>query len=692
MSIRLLYLLFAASTFVSSFLLFQVQPLVGKHIVPWYGGSAMVWVTAMLFFMVALAMGYLYALVVSRIALRLGAMVHIGLLIGVLCLVYWHSRLWPSAITPPVTVLESIATTPTLTVFLLLTLMIGAPFVVLSATSTLMQYWYAKLAEREPFTLYSISNIGSLCGLLSYPFVFEPWLATNAQGSLWTYGFVIAAALLLLVCGLVYTRASSMIHVPQPVDLRHGVPLRIFLAWMLVAAIPVFALLGGTSFMSSDIAPVPFVWVGQLVLYLVSFIYSFQPRFKIPRVLNPVLVLLVGSVCIALLAATEVHVFIMVAMIHVLIFVVAHWCHEHLYRTRPAVVALPWFYVALSFGGIVGSVAYSIASIWIFTVPVELLVLIIGTSLVAGYSILVSARLFARSWYRIVARGCIGILCGAVLVGAYHYGVQFKEGLLAEERNFFGYKAVTEHERGSYTVRSLRHGLTNHGNQPLIEGSLAVVPGTYYSRTSGVGRVITQLEAKSSMRVLVAGLGVGSVAAYCRPQDTFTFFEIDDEVVRLAEEHFTLLASCPQARVQVGDARLLATAERETMTEPYDVLVIDTYADDMVPMHMLTREAFLVYQDLIAADGYIAVHISSRYLDLAPVLTAIANDADLVALEYFDDVPEYDYDSESQWVILSAKNNLSWRRLGGAPTYLNQLESGPLWTDTYSALLPIVQF
>ena len=281
------YHLSALTIFVSSFLLFQVQPLLGKHILPWYGGSSAVWVSAMFFFMAALAVGYIYALTLSRLSLWYQGAVHLVFIALSAAVVFIHAREWPSTITPLSTDVSLSFQEPVLSVFLLLSSVIGLPFVLLSATSSLVQLWYAKLSNKEPFSLYSISNIGSLLGLLSYPVIFEPFFATYIQGLWWGWGFFVYVVLLTTVLLLVVRHGhttAAVVETAVPERVVRVTPVR-FLVWMLVAAVPVMVLLAGTTFMTSAVAPVPFLWVGPLALYLASFIFTFREGWR-PRLLG----------------------------------------------------------------------------------------------------------------------------------------------------------------------------------------------------------------------------------------------------------------------------------------------------------------------------------------------------------------------------------------------------------------------
>ncbi|NBC30112.1 MAG: hypothetical protein GVY29_09010 [Spirochaetes bacterium] len=587
---------------------------------------------------------------------------------------------------------------PTLAVLETLTVAIGLPFVLLSATSTLLQVWYHRVSREEPFALYAVSNAGSLLGLVSYPFLFEPFLATYELGTWWVLGVALYAALLAAVVHTVaVSPAAARETAPQTdgaVDPVLGTGgSRMFLIWMGLAGVPVAAMLGATTFMTTAIAPVPFLWVGPLALYLTSFIVSFRDGAKLPRWLNGSLAAIAGTLALVLVVLGTVPPYVSILVLHLAVFALYHWCHDYLYDQRPHPRYLARFYVAISLGGIVASLLMKGSAEFLLPIPIELPLIFVGAVLVAVYG-----------WYRAPANvfpsarpsrarlliGTLGLTI--VLVFSLHAYNKY-EGALEHARNFFGYKVVREDGADDERRRSLGHGLTNHGYQYLND-ELQYTPTSYYSTSSGLGTAISHLRAErgeQGLSVAIAGLGTGAILAYCQPNDRFYIAEIDQQVVAIAREHFTYLEYCPQAVVETRDARLALAAQAAAADPPqYDLIILDAYADDMMPIHLMTTEAIGEYLQLLKPDGILAIHISSRYLELRPVIYGTARTHDLAARYYYDAEP-MDHAVSSLWTVLSPEPSTF-----DAPDFAGHKPftgaQPVVWTDTYSALFPVVEW
>lgn len=686
-----LYYLAATIIFLSSFLLFQVQPLIGKHMLPWFGGSAAVWLTAMLFFMVALGVGYGYALLISRLVPLVQVIAHSGFLLVVGILLWRHATLWPSAITPSVTDVF-LHTDPAVAIISTLFISIGLPFVALSATSTLVQFWYGRLAQVEPFALYSISNIGSLLGLLSYPFVFERIIPTVTHGIWWSFGFALYAALLLVLMVWYGWRVKQQYM--KRVTTVSLVTWPTFLRWVGLTAVPVAALVSGTKFLTSAVAPVPFLWVAPLALYLLSFIISFRTHEARVTVVQYVVMVSVGILAITLSLALHTIILLMPILLLVL-FCIYHLCHEALYAARPHTEQSPLYYTALALGGIVGSGVMTVVSLYLLVIPIEFIGVITLVVLISIWQIIKYNEEHPLS-IRFINPKVVGyslMLLAVALNALYVYEVTSRA--LAQERNFFGAKAVYEYTAGENLVtRSIAHGKTNHGSQLRSGDDWLFLPTSYYATSSGVGRALTHKQAQfpEGLRIAVMGLGSGGLAAYCRPQDEFTFIEIDHQMVELARTHFSWLEFCPQAQVVVTDGRLALATEalRTASTSKYDLIILDAYADDMMPIHLMTNEALLLYRSLLADDGVIALNISSRYLDLRPVLASYAQVSDVIGRVHYDfgDLPPGT--NPSLWGVFSPDETLFTNESLRVLKSLDEYE--PIsWTDTYSALWPVVK-
>ena len=688
-----LYGLFAITTFLSSFLLFQVQPLLGKHILPWFGGSSAVWVSAMIFFMVALAVGYIYAMYLTRLKIWYQVIIHTGVIILSIILIKSHSGLWSSAITPEFANLTFDFSDPVLAVFKTLFIIIGLPFALLSATSSLLQVWYEKLSGKEPFFLYGISNVGSLLGLLSYPLFFERYFSTHVQGEWWTYGFITYIGLLLLIIYtlLIFKKVESQESVTEV-----GVAPNIkqLLVWTGIASVPVMTMLAGTTFMTSAIAPVPFLWVGPLALYLISFVVTFRNGSRLPLWVNEVLVLVLVSLTVLLVLSTSAstNIPLLILTVHLALFAIYHWCHEYLYALRPKAKYLTSFYVALSIGGILGSLLIKFSTSYLLVIPVELLVILLLAIIFITYRLYKNKDFYIPTLNQKFTKFLILLILMLTVFSSFFYVHKLTENSIAKERNFFGYKAVKDNARDGVHYLILQHGMTNHGFQIHKDGKPQILPVSYYSHSSGIGRVFTYLRefGPEKPKIAIAGLGSGGLLAYCQPEDSFSIFEIDPNVYALAKKHFTYLENCPNAEVKISDARLALAAISQDKKTVYDLIVLDAYADDIMPIHLLTTEAMAMYKSLLTEEGIIAVNISSRYLDLLPVLITLAEKNNLSA-KYFYDTTSANYSSKSLWVILAkgdqVLSNSSFKDLSD----FSSIKKRVLWTDTYSALLPVVR-
>lgn len=685
-----LYYLYATTIFLSSFLLFQVQPLMGKHILPWFGGSSAVWITAMFFFMIALALGYLYAQLLSWFSRSLQLLIHGCVLLTVGGSLIVNATLWPSAITPLISDVTFAGSSPVAQVFLVLTLSIGLPFVLLSSSSSLLQYWYGRVSGQEPFSLYAVSNVGSLLGLFSYPLLFERFLPTIAQGSWWGWGVGVYIACLILVM-MQYAWATTRQPAATVVAIVTPTPsAKTFLWWTAVASVPVATMLAGTSFITGYVAAIPFLWIVPLGLYLVSFIVSFRPSRRLPMVFNFIIVLLTSFVSLVILILASVPVPLVVTILSVAMFAVYHLCHEALYAARPDSAHLTRFYVALSFGGIIASAVILVSTLYVLKIPIEFLLILVVAGVYSCYWLVRYGTEFFVDAPKLLRPAIIGAAGILVLTTGFqlYQGTQYVIGI---ERNFFGYKAVMERPyEADVSIRTLVHGTTNHGYQ-FMSGPLQFEPVAYYSDTSGIAAAFTYQRSVSAtasgLAVAVAGLGAGALSAHCEAGDTFTFYEIDPQVITLAEDYFTYLPNCPGATVVLGDARLKLA--EELPAEQYNLIILDAYADDMMPIHLMTAEAIGMYLERLAPGGILAIHISSRYLDLRPVIHGLSEFHNLRA-RYLTDTEQASFATPSLWTLLAKDevfNNSAFVRMepfDGIKTVL--------WTDTYSTIFPLLRW
>lgn len=673
--------LFAAAVFVSAFLLFQVQPLISRAILPWFGGTSGVWTTCMLFFQSGLFAGYAYAhLLASRLPGRAQALLHVGLLIAALSLL----NVLPGAGWKPTGEEQPI---PAILVLLLSS--VGLPYFVLSATGPLLQRWFSlTLPGRSPYRLYALSNAGSLLALLSYPFVFEPAFAMSTQGKLWSIGFGLFAAL-CVGCGVLLMR------LPQTVSARDGSSRTShrgqsrYGLWFLLPMIASTMLLAVTNQVCQDVAVIPFLWVAPLSLYLLTFILCFESdRWYRRRVYAVATIVTSLGVCWLLFSETSALLILQLLAYFALLFCGCMLCHGELARLRPGAEKLTAFYLTLSAGGAAGGLFVGLAAPLLFDGYWELDIGLAACTLAA---ILVLFQ--DLGWFGVDTRPPPAATGAAIIVISL-MGVVIAESVthvarsIAATRNFYG--ALTVEENPDNGSRILYHGRIIHGLQ-FENPSMKRIPTTYYGLDSGVGRLLEVMRERGEPRhVGVVGLGTGTLAAWGDTGDRYRFYEINEDVVRLAREEFTFLNdSFADIKIVLGDARLSLESEPP---QGFNLLVLDAFSGDAIPVHLLTREAMGVYVRHLKPDGVLAVHISNLYFDLRPVAAALADEAGLHSVLVVQDFPP-DHPSgqqASEWVLISRDAGILQ-----SPRIAQATMSPPteriLWTDQYSNLFGVLR-
>ena len=717
--------LFAATLFVSATLLFWIQPLFAKMVLPLLGGSPSVWNTAMVFFQAVLLAGYGYThLLIRQCGQRSQIILHLGVLaVTALALPIGVAHGWrPDSGTPP-----------TLWLLGLLGASIGAPFFAVSATAPLLQRWFSHTGHphaHDPYFLYGASNLGSVLALLAFPFVLEPLLSGRTQAIAWTLGFAVLAVGIAGCGSLVWRRTVSVAAAPEPSVHPNW---RQRLSWIVYAALPSSLLLGVTTHISTDIAPAPLLWVVPLSLYLLTFVIAFARRPPIPhgfvvRIMPLALMILVGVFWlhqpIGLLLPLHLAAF----------FVIALMCHGELVRRRPGVESLTKFYLFLSLGGVIGGAFTALCAPLLFNSVFEyplslalvaavlpspsrwakrsdiIVALLILTVLIGGqalatslggplnsFVVYCSCAAFTLIVFALKARPFGFALCiGAIFVGG-SYALASNETLW-EGRSFFGVYRVTE--SADPPTRSLIHGTTVHGGQ-LMAASGDVSPTSYYTASSPVAEVLSATQARGAgQRVGLVGLGTGALACYRRAVDDWRYFEIDPLVVWIAVEsgYFSLVSHCAESvpesvPIVLGDARLTLAEEPDGRL---DLLIVDAFSSDAIPMHLLTREAVALYIDKLAVDGVLVLHISNRFLDLAPVIARIVEQFGYAALDGFRDKIDRDTDaagSPSHWVLIARhRATLDGLALGEVWQPLETPSEGRVWSDDFSNLLEVIRW
>jgi hypothetical protein len=666
--------IFGAAALVSAFLLFWVEPFFARLVLPMLGGAPAVWNTCLMFFQTLLLIGYLYAHGTSRfLSPRRQVVVHLSLL--ALCMFTLPIAL-PTGWTPP----------PSGNVIawlvLALSVSVGLPFLVLSATAPILQRWIAEsdVPIDNPYVLYAASNAGSFLGLIAFPLILEPNLRLGDQSRLWSVLFLAALALMGL-CGMLTWAHSTDAYESQRSSPADSISWKTRLTWLALAFVPSSLLLSVTTYLSTDIAATPLLWVIPLALYLLTFVIVFARSGSI--LTTPIAVLhslLITALAVVLLRNTVLG-FRLGYVFHLLLFTTtALVLHGELAATRPRPAKLTEYYLWISLGGALGGMFTAIIVPQIFRSTRDYTIMLVVACLV---------RLIFRKPRWMLRLALAGI--PAVVLGIAAYP-RAQPGTIYTDRSFFGIYRVTLNKGNAHT---LYHGSTIHGAQ-LLDSPLS--PVTYYHVNGPVGQVFHSLQqADTTRNVGAVGLGTASILCYSRPHEHWTFFEIDWHVWRIARTPglFSYLDKCQaKPRVVLGDARLTIAKEP---AGKYSLLVLDAFSSDAIPVHLMTREAFASYKRVLTEHGLLLVHISNRRLDLEPVVGALAKDAGMFALirnhDLANDIQNRTFEYGSDWVVVARQaedfgplaTDTRWRKLrASAPD--------KMWTDDYSNLLSVIKW
>ncbi len=676
---------YGATIFLSAFLLFQVQPIIGKIILPWFGGSASVWTTCMLFFQAMLLLGYLYAYGVVRFLspAKQGTLHLLLLMLSLAMLPIIPDTSWKPAGNGD----------PALLILIVLMVSVGLPYLVLSTTGPLLQAWFAREKPGTiPYRLFALSNFGSMLALLTYPVAVEPFAPNRLQAGIWSVGYVCFAAF----CGILAWRVVAgrrvvvAAYIGTPIEPASTPGFSMYLIWIALAACPSVLLLAVTNHLTQDVAPVPFLWILPLALYLLSFVICFErSKWYLRSWYVPLLVLgLCGMSYLLINGETNQLVTLVLPVFAATLFVACMVCHGELERLKPDPRFLTGFYLMVSVGGAFGGLFVGVIAPRVFSDFYELPVGIVATAILVLLVLIRdrSCRLH-RKWFQLG-----WLVLGSMPVAlAYALGkgaVTSDEIARVSVRNFYGSLKVNEYEDGEDSYRALMHGAIEHGSQ-FLKPERRGWPTSYYAVESGVGLALTAAKAETGLRVGIIGLGAGTLAAYSRPGDHYVFYEINPLIIKLAHSEFTYLADAKGTiETVVGDARL--TLERQA-PQDFDVLVVDAFTGDSIPVHLLTQEAFSQYFRHLKPNGILVVHTSNLHLNLDPIVKLAADhfgkDAKVVES---DEDEEREVDVAS-WVLIMDKHNpLLSKALTGVGEDIKVDPKLRPWTDDYSSVFEVL--
>jgi hypothetical protein len=670
-------LLYGVTIFFSAFLLFLLQPVMAKQILPWFGGSANVWTTCLVFFQATLLLGYTYCdVVVRRLAPKSQVALHIVLLVAS-CAVL--------PIVPGVHWKPLGTENPSLLILALLSATVGLPYFLLSTTSPLVQAWFARsYPGRSPYRLFALSNLASMIALLGYPFGLEPWVTTRMQ----SYGWSAAYAIFVILCAACggYSLTARRRIAPRLSRGDAGDPAPSAsrqLLWATLAAMGSYLLLAVSNHICQNISAIPLLWVVPLSIYLLTFILCFDGREWYRRSLFIVLLpAALGAMGWTLADRNLTHrLELQIAVFCAGLFIACMFCHGELVRLKPSPKYLTRFYLMVSAGGALGSALVGLVAPLVLPAFFEL-----GFGLVACAALLL---LLVRSNH--LAFVGLSVIALLFTIGASAWDIyKFYESTVLATRNFYGVLRVQQ--LGAETASkhlSLIHGTILHGTQ-YSAPELVRLPTTYYTQTSGVGRAIESMHPRvQPLKIGVIGLGTGTIASYGSKGDIYRFYDINPAVIGIANSEFSYLRDS-EATIQtpLGDARL--SMEREA-PQGFDLLAIDAFSSDSIPVHLLTYEALAIYRRHMKSGGIIAFHVTNRFLDLIPVVQKLAEAhhmyAVLVADEGLDALA-----SKSDWVLLSDKQaSLQAPQIAEAVTSMGEHADIKLWTDDFNNIFQVLK-
>ena len=684
----------------------------GKYILPWFGGANAVWITCMLFFQVFLLGGYAYAHILSnetRFSRGVQAAIHTALLGFTLVAMVALMAVWKAPILPGQSFKPMAGESEVWDILKMLTASVGMPFLMLSTTGPLLQAWYVRtIPTQSPYRLYAISNLGSLLGLLSYPFVVEPALHLVTQARVWSLAYVVVA-LGVVYCAWAQVPSKNAVVLNEKrrknakIIPESGQPnwgTRLF--WVAMALVPSVMLLATTNLITQDVANIPFLWMLPLAIYLVSFILCFQSELWYQRGILLPLFFISALAAVSLVVIWKREPFLLQISTHCLaLFTVCMVCHGELVRRKPSPRRLTEFYFAISIGGVLGAIAVSIVAPLVFTWFWEYFIAL-GACAFLLFTLVIRDRTSQKQeadFKEILALELAAVLCLIMCILFFKQWQDLRSNALVRVRNFYGTVSVLAHV--DVPVWEERNGVITHGIQ-FQDPVRRLQPFTYFGRNSGIGLLLSDHPMHGalrpedrSMRVGLIGIGVGTLAAYAWPGDYYRFYEINPAVIELSHgpnEKFTYLDQCKATwEIVQGDARL--SMERELADgrpQKFDLIVVDAFSSDAIPIHLLTVEAVEVYlAHLRGPESILAFHTTNKVLDLDPVLIAASQRFQMKILRV-QNSKSYDIGAQSDWIFM-ARNPSTLQVLDHVGTTLNDPNPIKVWTDDYSNLLDVIK-
>jgi spermidine synthase len=668
--------------FTSAFLIFFIQLLLAKHMLPQFGGSAFVWVTSILFFQTGLLLGYLYAYLLVKIpSKRLQAIIHFGLLLASLYFIpiqldgfVINNQQWP-----PISVWQ------------LLSCISLLPFIVICASSPLLQHWYCQIKESEfPYYFYSISNAGSLIGLVGYPFLIEPIMGLHQQAQCWTLMYLCYC----FICFLCMVQLLRTKKSPEYAKVAFDVTILRANQWLFLSFISSALLLAVTQFLTQNVINLPLMWVIPLGLYLLSFIVTFSKTAGYDRNFWLCSFLIFLTLTLWLIYMESLAGYDVVLVLLGLLYSACMICHGELILRKPSLRSLTTFYLLISLGGVLGSLFVNIVAYvllgkwWDFYIPLILLTIIV---LLLSYQCYRQKKLPWET--EVLISTCLIIILGLTIVCM----IKPKTDVLAEKRSLYGFIRVLDHlPKTANGYREMRNGQITHGVQ-FLNSDKQNIPTTYYGENSGIQLTIEFLRQhhKQPLNIAVIGLGCGTIASLGAKGDNIDFYELDENVKDFAYRYFTYLSSSPaNIRVILGDARLsMVKAQFASGFKQYDLIVADAFNGDAIPFHLLTHEAINLYKTLLAKNGIIALHTTNTYIAFYPLTSNLAKDQGLQHswIETKANPGKLYY--TNYWAILSSDPEFAtWIKQQKGITLDNtNTQSSILWTDDFNSILPLLR-